>query len=229
MESIQSLAHSPHPVMRSSIYSLAGSWRQWDLWYYSYSLRSIIQQHGQREPLSELPWLSVPGEKTEQGQSAQKAWSNWRLVCWDTTNSRRAPLPESSRRNVSVWYKREHGKGEKHNDNLYASSGTSHSNHPLSVFMSNTLDSSDINPSSGFALGIYAWTVLCITGKHLRGWLSDWALIHFTVMMLSCIMLPFCENLPHPHCLVWTSGLWDYVIVVFAYVDIFSAQCMLVI
>ena len=50
---------------------------------------------------------------------------------------------------------REHGKGEKHDNTLYACSSTSQSNHPSSVFTINTLDSSDINPS-GFALGIYA-------------------------------------------------------------------------
>ena len=37
------------------------------------------------------------------------------------------PLPEVARRSVP---KREHGKGNKHDDNLYASSGTSQSNHP---------------------------------------------------------------------------------------------------
>ena len=39
---------------------------------------------------------------------------------------------------------------------------------PPLVFMGNTLDNSDIN-SSGFALVIYAWTVSCITRKHLWG------------------------------------------------------------
>ena len=38
--------------------------------------------------------------------------------------------------------------------------------------MSNTLDSSDINPS-GFAVGIYALTVSCITGKHYGGGLTS--------------------------------------------------------
>ena len=52
--------------------------------------------------------------------------------------------------------RREHSKGEKHNNNLYACSGTSQSNHPHSVFTSNTLDSSDINYMYlGFVLGIY--------------------------------------------------------------------------
>ena len=42
-----------------------------------------------------------------------------------------------------------------------------------SVFTRKTLNSLDIN-HKGFAPGIYAWTVSCITGKHLlRGGLTS--------------------------------------------------------
>ena len=107
------------------------SWRQWDQWYYSYSSRSIIcqrQQYGQRDPLSELVQLTISGRRIEHSQGVQKARSDWWLVCWDTTNSTRDPLPEVAWQSILVW---EHGKGEKHDDNLYACSSTNQSNHLL--------------------------------------------------------------------------------------------------
>ena len=94
---------------------------------------------------------------------------------------------------------REHCKSKKHNNNLYAYSGTSQSNHPPSVFTSNTLGSSDINPSS-FALGIYAWTVSCITRKHLW-WVAFIYYLHYflTKCMNKNLNVNGCASHKHPY------------------------------
>ena len=92
------VSHPTHcSFIRNSIYNLAQPWCQWDLWCYSYSSRSIIcqrQQHGQRDPPSELARLTISGRRIEHGQGVRKAQSDRRLVCWDTTKSTRDPLPE---------------------------------------------------------------------------------------------------------------------------------------
>ena len=129
--------------------------------------------------LSELARLSVSGGRIEQGQGARKPWSDQRLVCWETTNSMGDLLPEVARRSVP---KREHGKGNKHDDNLYASSGTSQSNHLPSVFMSNTLNSSSLGRISitYSSVSRYTWVSSvpnCITGylTIINAFISCWS------------------------------------------------------
>ena len=136
--------HPPLFVVRNSIYNLALSWCQWDLWCYSYSYRSIICQCQQyiRAERSAVRTCSTKrfrrDNRTRSRRTKTMKRSTACLLGYNQQYERsvaRSCLAERS----GVWVEKKHGKGEKHDDNLYTSSGTSQSNHPPSVFTSNTL------------------------------------------------------------------------------------------
>ena len=156
------------------------------------------QQYRQRDPLPELARLSIPGERTEHREGVRKARNNRWLVYWNTTNSMRDPLPEVSWRSIPAWQNREHSKSKKHDNNLYASSGTSQSNHPQQVFTNNTHDSLDIN-HSGFALGIYPELSCVLPVNTLREWY-----IHYVFTVLAYMYMLHSKKLlcTHVHVLI---------------------------
>ena len=159
-------AHPLYPSLCNSIYNLALSWCQWNLWCYSYSYRLIIcqrQQYVRAERSTVRTCLTERFRRENRTRSRHTKSMKRSTACLlgynqhYGTSAARSCLAERSSLG-----------GKENTVNCMPAVVQASQTTPL-VFTSNTLDSSDINPS-GFALRIYAWTALCITSKHLWEW-----------------------------------------------------------